>query len=405
MILTREQYIEFINQLLPDNSTRQISPADLRESLINLVDSVRNFVVDFDAINVRTTKGGELAISKSDLPGRYNEDNSAFGYYSMGGNYNGIKNTSVGSYALGCNLYGSHNVAVGYNALAGTVDGSGNVAIGNNSLRTNRNGDFNIAIGNGAGYYIGPNENYKLYIASHPVNFDELCDIPTDSGTNPLVYGDLNTLKLGVGVKTLHTHGTLQVAGNATPSIDNFGNVGHPKARWRGAYIASGIGYLSTDKLAISKFTETAPDQYSQQHVIVATTGGKVAIGTGNALENYGMLTVAGNIVPAQDCTYTLGHPEYRWNAIYSNIEVSGDVTGINIEGVAKNTINKPSCNSAPTSGIMIVKDKDWNTLYEVYLVNRDTTLTVPSGAYVVATKICCDYRPIWVSCSGNNSC
>lgn len=409
MILTKEQYIQFINQLLPDNSTRQISPADLRESLLNLVDSVPNFFPDseinatnFGSIEVRTTKGGRLALSKSNLPGRYNEDNSAFGYYSMGGNYNGIKNTSVGSHALGCNLYGSHNVAVGYNALAGTVDGSGNVGIGNNSLRNNRNGDFNIAIGNGAGYYIGPNDNYKFYVGSHPVDFDALCEIPTDSGTPPLLYGELNTLKLGVGVQSLHTYGTLQVAGNVTPNIDNFANVGHPKARWRGAYLASGIGYMSTGNFSIAKITETAPSQYAQDHIIVVTSGGKVAIGTGNAQAAYGMLTVAGNIVPAQDSVFTLGHPDLKWNAIYSNIQVSGDVVGLNIEGLAKNTISPPTSHASPTSGIMIVKDANWNTTHETYVVNRDKTLTVPSGAFMVATKINGTYRPVWVACSGN---
>ncbi len=405
MILTKEQYIQFINELLPDNSTRQISPADLRESLINLVDSVPNFNTDFTHLDTRTTRGGKSALSKYGLPGRYNEDNSAFGYYALGGNYNGIKNTACGSHSLGCNLYGDGNTAIGYNTLAGNVDGSGNVALGNNALRNNKHGDFNIAIGHGAGYYIGQNDNYKLYVASHPIDFDLECEIPTGSGTPPLLHGDLSTLRLGIGVKELHSYGALQVAGNVTPSTDDFGSIGRPQYRWRSLFLSSGVGYLSTSKLSLSMLTETAPDQYSQQPVITASTSGRVAIGTGNALDAYGMLTVAGNIVPAQDCTYTLGHPDYRWNAVYSNLEVSGDITGINIEGIAKNTIAKPTCNSAPTSGLMIVKDKDWNTTHETYILNRDTTLSIPSGAYIVATKICCNYRPIWVSCSGNNPC
>ena len=115
-------------------------------------------------------------------------------------------------------MYGSNNVAIGFNALAGNIDGSGNVAIGNHAIQSNKFGDFNIAIGHAAGYYIGDNHNYKLIIAAHEVNPGDLCDINAASGKAPLVYGDLKEYKLGIGVRSLHNYGTLQLSGDVTPS-------------------------------------------------------------------------------------------------------------------------------------------------------------------------------------------
>ena len=55
MILTKSEYLSSIQTLLPDNSTQLISPLDLRTSLINLVDSVTNFIDgDINADNFST---------------------------------------------------------------------------------------------------------------------------------------------------------------------------------------------------------------------------------------------------------------------------------------------------------------------------------------------------------------
>lgn len=331
MIFTKSEYIASINNLLADNSTQQISPQDVRNSFIDLVDSVNNFLIgaEINSANLgspdtRTTRVGELALDKLSLAGRSSQDNSAVGYYSLGGNYNGYRNTAVGSYAMSCNLYGSDNVALGYVSLSSNVDGSGNVAIGNHTLQSNKNGDFNIAIGHGAGYYIGPNSNYKLYIGAHEVNFDELCEIPANSGTAPLIYGDLKNLAMGVGVKTLHGFGNLQVSGGISPHQNSFADIGHPSYAWRSIYATSGIGYSDSGNFSLVRYTNTGIDQYTKQQVMVFDSGGKVAIGTIQPSGAQGLLTVGGNIVPSQDKVYTLGSPNLRWDGIFNDIIVSG---------------------------------------------------------------------------------
>jgi len=107
MILTKEGYFTSIGLLLPDNSTQQISPADLRTSLVNLADSVHVFLDDqnilaknIDSIDTRTTLVGDGAIAKRDLVGRSNQDNSAFGYNALHGNYNGIKKYSYWCHSI-----------------------------------------------------------------------------------------------------------------------------------------------------------------------------------------------------------------------------------------------------------------------------------------------------------------
>ena len=161
MILSKSAYLTKIDGLLPDNSTQQISPQDLRESLVDLVDSVHLFLdgqkintSNFSSPDVRTTIGGDYALEKINLVNRVSVDNTAFGYYALGANYVSSGNTALGSYALGCNLQGTHNVGVGLNALGGNVNGSGNIGIGNFSLLSNKHGDYNIAIGHGAGHYV-----------------------------------------------------------------------------------------------------------------------------------------------------------------------------------------------------------------------------------------------------------
>ena len=63
------------------------------------------------------------------------------------------------------------------------------------------------------------------------------------------------------------------------------------------------------------------------------------------------------------------------------------------IEGVAINTINKPSNINSPIVGMMQTINGD-----NISIHNRDPNLTIKSGDYVIAIKIGQEYRPIWVS-------
>ena len=309
MILSKSEYISSINVLLKDNSTQEISPADVRNSLIDLVDSVHNFLdnkeintYNFSSPDVRTTRGGDLALGKMDLVGRTSVDNSAYGYYALGANYTGSENTALGSHALGCNLMGTHNVGVGYNAVAGNVTGSGNVGVGNFSLQTSKKGSFNIAIGHGAGHYIGEDSSHNFYVAAFDgLDADSLCDIQAGSGDPPLLFGDLKNRKLGVGVKTLHNFGELQVSGDIAPYSSGLGHVGRSSYSWKSV------------------------------NEVIYFSGGKVGFGTSTPSGDQGLVTVKGHIVPEENGIYALGYSDgtvagkkLLWDGYFNDLVVSG---------------------------------------------------------------------------------
>ena len=331
-ILTKAEYLASINSILPDNSTQEISPLDLRTSLINLADSVPSFMVgneldstNFSTPDTRTTIGGELALRKIHLAGHSSVDNTAIGYSSLTNNYDGSGNTAVGSYALSCNLYGVSNTAVGHQSLAGNTIGSGNVGLGTFTLNNGKKGNYNIAIGHGAGWYHGMTDEFKLYIGSLPISGADLCDgdgNPLYSGEPPLIYGDLNqpTHRLAIGTNELHSFSILQVSGDITPSTGGSGdfNVGNSQFPW---------------------------DSINEE---IYFSGSYVGIGgqPSGALQNVNaVLTSWGGIVPGTDGSYALGRPgddttgknQLLWDGYFNDVIISGqafinDATYNNIE-------------------------------------------------------------------------
>lgn len=309
---SKAEYIVSISHLLPDNATQEISPLDLRTSLINLADSVPNFMtgsvinaLNFSSPNVRTTLAGDQAISNIALAGRTSVDNSAFGYASLRNNYSGSGNTAIGSYSMACNFYGSSNSAFGHLSLAGNTNGSGNIGIGSYSLHNNKTGDFNIAIGHGAGWYLGPDSNYVFILGSTPISSDSVCDIngdPIYTGEVPLLYGNLNSSnhKLGVGTNHLHDYGMLQVSGDVSPTTNEEHHIGNSSYKW-----------LSVNEE-------------------VFFSGGVVGVGGQPSGAPQGMadgkLTVYGDLLPSESGRFALGHPSLTWDAYLNDVVISGQL-------------------------------------------------------------------------------
>ena len=299
-----------INTDLADNATQQISPNDVRHNLLDIIDSVHSisytsgtelFTSNFATPDLRSTKAGRETLSKLYLDGYSSTDNSAFGYSALAQNYDGQRNTGAGSYALSCNVYGSNNTAIGYNSLAGNIRGSGNVGLGPHTLRTNKDGMFNIAVGHGAGYFIGSGASYKFFLGSYDVDDDSLCGEGATSGTNPLLYGELDNLRLGVGVQSLHDYGNLQVSGSVSPALSGQFDLGHQLYPWSAAHISDSIN----DDIYFS--------------------GGYLGIGTASPSGTEGLVTVGGTVVPNYAKAWDLGRPDLMWRGGYfENIVVSG---------------------------------------------------------------------------------
>lgn len=372
---SENDYILSLDNYLPDNSNQQISPKDVRDSLINLVDSSHRFLEphnikakNIESAHLRQTRVGELSLSKTYLPYESGRDNSAFGYSALHGNVFGYGNTAAGSYSLSCNLDGDLNVAVGYSSLVGNVDGNGNVAVGVNTLCHNRKGSYNIAIGHGAGYYKDQSDNYQFYLGSH-AEASGCCSELNGSGT-PLLRGDLLELKLAVGTNELHNYGTLQVSGDASPTLPRVFNLGNSDRPW---YSINGVLIFPDPNNIKSK----------------------------------------ANIIPCID-GLDLGTPNLRWDGFFRDVNIDGDLTvngnticgensGVRLlEGFFKEYIPAPSEFCSPTSGIFTVKTTcegacdDGDT---IYVKNRDECLEISSGTYGQVARYGDEWRPIWVTC------
>ena len=308
MILSKVQLVSNINAELSDNSTGQISPYDIRHNLLDIIDSVHLLTGDknlkaknFSTPETRTTLAGERTIENLLLNGYSSVDNSAFGYSALKSNYTGYANTAIGSNALSCNIRGIANVSLGVNALGGNTIGNANVGLGNHTLINNKIGNFNIAIGNAAGYYAARDTNYKLFIASHPIEDGYICANPLGSGLIPLVHGDLNqdSLRFGIAVRELHDYSTLQVSGGIAPYLHSTDNIGHSLRRFNTAFISNSINFSNNTSI----------------YYVNSSTLGV----SGNAI-------IEGNFVPESDNLYALGSPSKTWSeGHFENIYVSGE--------------------------------------------------------------------------------
>jgi hypothetical protein len=222
--LSKQEFSEFVVSTLPDNSNREISALDLRNTFFNLADSVVSFLSDekivsknFASVDLRSTVAGDTALSRINIAGASNVDNSALGYAALEFNYAGIRNTALGSYAASCNALGTDNVALGVHSLGSTTTGSGNLGLGNFSLMGNKFGNFNIAIGHGAGYVAPSDSEFKFYLGAYPQASGDCDDHVAGIDTPPLLYGDLKTLQLAIGASGFRGSEKLAVSGDILP--------------------------------------------------------------------------------------------------------------------------------------------------------------------------------------------
>jgi hypothetical protein len=331
MILSKIQLVDNITNEISDNSTGNISPYDVRHNLLDIIDSIHLLSLDkeLNGLNVgtpdtRSTRIGQHTLEKINLEGYSSVDNSALGYSALKSNYQGSRNTAIGSLSLSCNIYGEDNVGAGFSSLGGNTTGFGNVGIGNYSLQSNKIGHFNVAIGHGAGYYVDRNTNKKLIIASHAVNDEYICSNPVGSGLNPLIYGDFDSLSLGIGVRSLHGDGALQVSGNITPSHSSAFNLGTSSYRFLSAFF--------TDYVSFASGTSIGYD-YSKNGIYSNT-----------------------NLYPSTTLSHSLGSSDRKWlGGHFENIYVSGNAFINQLSSIYTSIYNNKTLFLASLSGTSTV--------------------------------------------------
>jgi len=349
MILPKASLVTNILAEIKDNSTGNISPLDVRQNLLNIIDSVHNLTeghnlkaLNFETLATRSTRVGEGAIKKLDLDGYVTVDNTAVGYEALRENYSGERNVSLGTMAVCCNIHGDDNIGLGTHAVAGNTIGSANIGIGSYTLNDLKTGDFNIAIGHGAGYYIGKDDSYKFYLGQHPITAAYICNNPDGSNMSPLLIGDLKAgqLKLGIGMKTLRDDAMLQVAGDIAPDKTLARSLGSETYRFRDAYLHERLlfsdstiffhqgnerfqfshGVYASGHITAEK-TLTVEDRFTCDGLIRANSG----INTFDQNIFFENTRIAKDFVPTIDRKSNIGSLAQRVFNIYSqNISVDG---------------------------------------------------------------------------------
>jgi hypothetical protein len=355
MIIPKTRLVNNITQELSDNSTAQISPRDIRHNLLDVIDSIHLLTRDqnieslnFSTPDQRNVQVGISSLESLRLDGYTSTDNVAVGYATLKSSYRTRRNTALGSYALSCNIHGDGNLAVGYNALAGNTTGNSNVAIGTHTLNYNKRGNFNIAIGNAAGYYIGTDDSYKFYVASHPIEETYICDNPQGVGLLPLMFGDLASNKLGINTNILHDEAVLQTSGNIAPSKHNEFTLGTSSYAWDNLYTAN-VSNLETHINLENNFLK-----------LTATSGIDILSSSGIYLSG-DPITIGGSMMPDKHATYDLGYVDNRFNIGYFEEILTDYVTALQKSFFSHKTLYLAS------SGEWSIDGGGPSSLYEYY--------------------------------------
>jgi hypothetical protein len=223
-IKNKSQLIDYISQYITSNTERRVTPEDIKNSLLDIIDSLHILMSGENILsnNLSTRVINNTSVGEDSMP-----------------NVIGVNNTSVGSNSQHCNLLGNNNTSIGTYALENNMSGDSNTSIGVGSLLNLKRGKNNIGVGTYAGYYIGQNDENQLYIGSHDISEDFVSNNPNGHpSVTPLLRGDLSDLILGVGTNDLHEDGTLQVNGNITPSTENSDNtLGTSSYVWDRIYV------------------------------------------------------------------------------------------------------------------------------------------------------------------------
>lgn len=404
MILSKESLVENIFAEISDNSTGEISPHDIRHNLIDIIDSIHLLSANenissknLDTFGEGNTRLGIDTLRKAYISGYSSIDNTAIGSFALKSNAQGERNTALGSNALTCNINGSDNIGLGHHALAGTTIGISNIGLGNYTLNFNRNGNFNIAIGHGAGYYVSEEDDYRFFVASHPVDDAYICANPSGLGLIPLLEGDLtqSNLRLGIASSGLHAGAVLQIGGDTHPSQSETFDLGSLSYKFKNLYLTSGIYFddkrtsfstvpsivyisdntNSNQKISVSRNVEVLGSGHFDNNLRTL----RDVLSSGSLYSNSGVFTsgnlvvdkstfVNNNIVPLRNRIINIGNPGARVLTAYThNLDVTGNATFKKLHAVEQSHFHHKSIHLASSGDVHVLDGGGAAGIYSRY--------------------------------------
>lgn len=323
------------------------------------------------------------------------KNNTVYGYQALSGILAGSGNLVVGYNSLFTLSSGNDNIAIGSFAGSGLISSSNNIIIGNQAF--NKSGILsltsgNIVIGHNVGasqsgshyFLLGNNPNVILLEGKlGPGNNDKRLTLPN----NGKLYINNSDNTEGLGIKS-----------NVIEVIDS-GGTNYPDTDLRFRFIGSN----SSDLMILNHNANPLTNAAVYQQDIVQTSPDTFVLVNTPYLELNGDLRLRGKIRFSDNTSLGSTSGITRATLLAQsgvNIANSGIdlINRLFVEGYMPTGMGAAPSNSTKTSGILNLKDNNWANSGNVFIINRDTTSVVHSGAYVIAARINNEYRPIWIS-------
>lgn len=376
----------FIKPNIQPNQDHSLYLLDGSGNLHDLVVNKFN-VTDARAVytdgNRNTFAGYESPDRRDDLQDSI--DNTSYGYRSLYAIASGDYNTSFGSSAGSGLTTGSRNTIIGYRAAPLLTTQINNIVIGPEAYSQGKN-SHNIIIGqSGVGNMTSDDYNFVLGSSSGvvlmqgklgPTNASKQLSLPNDG---KLYINDAsNTDKL-----LLKTNVIEVIDGGGSDYAEN-----QLYFRFTGN---NSNDLLILDHNAAPLTNSASYEEPEEDRPSVELNGdlklkGAIRFSDETSLSSASFLT---NIEVL----------ESGLNTANNNISIlQSALSSLLVEGYCSSEIKAPANASMPTSGILTVKNSNWQNSHSVYITNRDITSTIHSGAYVIAIFINNEYRPLWIS-------
>lgn len=357
----------------------------------------------------------DLVVNKLDnLDGRAvyvdSSGNTFAGYLSPSGRKAitaAIKNNiSYGHQALYSIVSGSGNVAIGYDSLYNLTSGNNNIVIGKSSASGLKNTSNNIIIGNESfnktvdlantsgniiiGHNIGASHSgsYNLLVGNNGL-------ILLDGKLGPTNTDKRLTLPSGgrLYINNANDSDSLCLKANVIEVIDSGGN-NYPDNTLSFKFSGNNSSDLlvlnhSVQPLSNTPTYDGSSAPYAQLNGDFRLQG-SIRFADGTSLNTTSGITNATTLAQSGIALGNSGIALANSGTVQLNSTF--------IEGYMPNGLKAPATASVKTSGILVLKDSNWADSGNVYVINRDTTSVIQSGAYVIAARVNNEYKPIWVS-------
>jgi len=360
----------------------------------------------------------DLVINKynvTDGRGLYTDDNgNTFGglYCPQARNTlsNALGNTAIGYKALNGITTGDSNVAFGLNCGSGITTGNSNTFYGSSSATAVRTGSNNIVIGNNSFNLTQSNINNNIVIGNNGVANGA-------SGDYQFYLGASNSLVLLHGIlgpSTSNKQLTMPSGGKLYIKDDT--NTDSLCLKTNSIQVIDGGGNNYPDNTLVFNFSGNNSADLLKLNHSANPLNITPTYFTPTTLRPYaelkGDLKLLGAIRFADNTSLDSANFLTDIDVLESGLQVANSgidslangLASMTIEGYAVSQIDHPSNPQYPTSGLLQIKDRDWNTIDSKFIVNRDITSIIHSGAYVVAMRVNNEYRPVWIGAS-DTSC